>query len=81
MTRGDQAGDDPIVAAAKADLDSRPHNGSGPIEVVTVQTRVILRHGDRAFIYVAGPDGIPVLQPTGEKDGGQRMVRPPRMGL
>lgn len=45
------------------------------------RTRVLLRRGDRVYSYVTGADGIPVLQPTGEKDGGQRMVRPPRMDV
>lgn len=70
-----------VVAAAVADLEARTSDDAAPIEVVNVQTRVLLRRGDRVWNYVTGPDGIPTLLPTGEKDGGQRMVRPPRMDV
>jgi len=68
----------PAVAAAIEDLLSRPMTGDEPVKVVSVRTTVVLRRGDRVWTYEAGADGIPVLQRTGQKDGGQAMVRPPR---
>lgn len=42
-------------------------------------TRIILRRGDRAWLYVA-PDGSPPrLCPSEEKDGGRGFVPPPRL--
>lgn len=45
----------------------------GPVEGY----RVLLGRGERAWLYTAGPDGVPHLCPSQEKDGGREFVPPP----
>lgn len=54
-----------------------PEPGLGHTQAVVEGYRVILRSGPRVYAYHAGPDGTPVLCPSGEPDGGREFVPPP----
>lgn len=58
-----------------------PEPVTDPIEVLRVETRVLLRRGERVYAYLVGPDARVRLEPSDEKDGGRFMVRPPRMQI
>lgn len=68
------------VVAATAALAARRVDSELPVEVLRVELRVVLRQGERAYVYLVGPDGKARLEPSDEKDGGRRMVPPPRGG-
>lgn len=57
-----------------------PSGGSsvagGPVE----GHRVVLRRGERVWLYTAGVDGRPHLCPSGDVDGGHDFVPAPRLG-
>jgi hypothetical protein len=54
-----------------------PRPGMSYTQALVEGYRVILRRGDRSWLYTAGSDGVPRLCHSGEKDGGTEFVPSP----
>lgn len=70
-----------VLARAETFPDSAlgcPQPGVAYAQAQVDGFRVLLGRGDRVWLYTAGPDGVPALCPSGEKDGGRELV--PRPG-
>jgi hypothetical protein len=54
-----------------------PEPGMSYTQALVDGSKVVLRYGDRVFVYHAGGDKKPFLCPSEDKDGGHEMVPPP----